>query len=61
MLFAREGAKVLAVDCNLDAANDTVARIHAEEGEAEAALFLASYAAGFITGAVLPVDGGMSA
>jgi len=36
MLFAREGARVLAVDRDAAAAHDTVARIHAEGGEAEA-------------------------
>lgn len=36
MLFAREGARVLAVDRDIAAAKDTVARIHAEGGDAEA-------------------------
>ena len=32
MLFAREGARVLAVDCRLDSAEETVAMIRAEGG-----------------------------
>ncbi len=34
LLFAREGARVLAVDRHLDSARETVARIEAEGGEA---------------------------
>jgi NAD(P)-dependent dehydrogenase (short-subunit alcohol dehydrogenase family) len=36
ILFAREGARVVAVDRRLDSAEETVAMIHAEDGEAEA-------------------------
>ena len=36
ILFAREGARVLAVDCRLDSAQETVALIRDEGGEAEA-------------------------
>ena len=36
ILFAREGARVLAVDRNLDSAEETVAMIKAEGGEARA-------------------------
>ncbi|MEZ5931886.1 MAG: SDR family oxidoreductase [Alphaproteobacteria bacterium] len=36
MLFAREGAKVFAVDMNLDAANETVGLIEGEGGSATA-------------------------
>jgi NAD(P)-dependent dehydrogenase (short-subunit alcohol dehydrogenase family) len=36
ILFAREGAKVLAVDRNLDSAEETAALIRAEGGEAQA-------------------------
>lgn len=36
LLFAREGAKVLVVDSNLDSAAETVAMIRAEGGDAEA-------------------------
>jgi len=36
MLFSREGAKVLAVDLRLDSAQETVAKIEAEGGEAAA-------------------------
>ena len=36
VLFAREGAKVLAVDLNAEAAEETVAIIHGEGGVAEA-------------------------
>ena len=36
ILFAREGARVLAVDRRLDSAEETVARIRQEGGEAEA-------------------------
>src|SRR3954447_8378265 len=34
ILFAREGARVLVVDHDLDSANDTVAMIHDEGGDA---------------------------
>ncbi len=37
VLFAREGARVIAVDRRLDSAEETVAMIRAEGGEAEAA------------------------
>jgi NAD(P)-dependent dehydrogenase (short-subunit alcohol dehydrogenase family) len=37
LLFAREGAHVIAVDRRLDSAEETVAMIHDEDGEAEAA------------------------
>ena len=37
LLFAREGAKILAVDCRLDSAEETVSLIRGEGGEAEAA------------------------
>jgi NAD(P)-dependent dehydrogenase (short-subunit alcohol dehydrogenase family) len=36
ILFAREGAHVIAVDRRLDSAEETVAMIHGEDGEAEA-------------------------
>jgi NAD(P)-dependent dehydrogenase (short-subunit alcohol dehydrogenase family) len=36
VLFAREGAQVIAVDRRLEAAEETVAQIHDEDGEAEA-------------------------
>ncbi|MBW2235949.1 MAG: SDR family oxidoreductase [Deltaproteobacteria bacterium] len=36
ILFAREGARVLAVDCRLDSAQETVTLIRDEGGEAEA-------------------------
>jgi NAD(P)-dependent dehydrogenase (short-subunit alcohol dehydrogenase family) len=36
ILFAREGARVLAVDCRLDSAEETVKRIEAEGGVARA-------------------------
>lgn len=36
ILFAREGAHVIAVDRRLDSAEETVAMIHDEDGEAEA-------------------------
>lgn len=36
MLFAREGAKVLVVDCDLESAKETVAMIGEEKGEAKA-------------------------
>ena len=36
LLFAREGARVLAVDRDLDSAEETVAMIDAEGGEARA-------------------------
>jgi NAD(P)-dependent dehydrogenase (short-subunit alcohol dehydrogenase family) len=36
VLFAREGARVVAVDRRLDSAEETVAMIHDEDGEAEA-------------------------
>ena len=36
VLFAREGARVVAVDRRLDSAEETVAQIHGEGGEAEA-------------------------
>src|SRR5256885_12193877 len=36
VLFAREGAKVFAVDSDLERARQTVAEIHSERGEAEA-------------------------
>jgi NAD(P)-dependent dehydrogenase (short-subunit alcohol dehydrogenase family) len=69
ILFAREGATVMCVDRRLDSAAETVAMIDAEGGQASAyeadvayaALFLASDEAKFITGAILPVDGGMAA
>ena len=38
VLFAREGARVVAVDRRLDAAEETVAQIRAEGGQADAAL-----------------------
>jgi NAD(P)-dependent dehydrogenase (short-subunit alcohol dehydrogenase family) len=36
LLFAREGARVIAVDRSLDSAEETVAQIHGEDGEADA-------------------------
>ncbi len=36
VLFAREGARVLAIDCNLDSAEETVALIEKDGGEAYA-------------------------
>ena len=49
MLFAREGARVLAVDRDAAAAEDTVARIRAEGGDAEAIVADATNEAAMIT------------
>ena len=71
LLFAREGAQVLCADRDLESAMETASMIAEQGGSAaafqadvsrdtaHAALFLASDEAKFISGAILPVDGGM--
>jgi NAD(P)-dependent dehydrogenase (short-subunit alcohol dehydrogenase family) len=69
ILFAREGARVVLVDRiakedlirERDAQVPLLGKMGTAWDVAHAALFLASDEAQFITGVVLPVDGGQSA
>ena len=60
-LVLTEGAKANVSDERLEAyrRNRLVERVGTPEDVAALAVFLASDAAGYITGAVIPVDGGL--